>query len=92
MKVIGKTDGSFIIEILPSELKDVIDWDDKVNGALDLSKINIGYQHSVGDKYKQIISISDLKNKIESAKIITSKALDEFNNIDLGNVSGEIVK
>lgn len=86
MKILGKTDDSFIIEITPNELKDVIAWDDKANGALDLHKLDIGHTEVAADKYKQIISIKDIKQKISDAKVKVSQVVTELDNIDLAQV------
>jgi hypothetical protein len=86
MKVIGKTDNNFIIEISPTELKDVIAWDEVGNGALDLGKLNIGHNEVAAQDYKTIIALKDIKAKINDAKAKANQALIELNSIDLSSI------
>jgi hypothetical protein len=82
MTIIGKTNTDYMIQATPEEVEFIIAWD-KSQGSFGINSLNVGGVVDVATKYKGIINITQLENKIESAKGNMQKVLDELNAVDI---------
>lgn len=86
MKIIGKTNKDYIMEISPDALKKVIGWDESKSGGFDLNKLEVGAEVIISKKYTDVLAIQDITNRINDAKIRVSQAFDQLNLVELSNI------